>query len=593
MRHLALALALIFPISSFAVTPEFANQATQQGQLQIGDQLIDRDMRDFFKQLQSNQVQAVQSQQKKYYKEGDALKPQNPLAQQLQGDSDQPWGQRLTDEFRIQQANSRKDFCNGTDVGEWDKDKCLYTGEQMQTIGDVEAQGRRLEGANDNPKNLVWNANVTSGAKKYLDNIVEMSRGFTEGEVDVQPWSSDYWPIATGVTAKRYDNQEYLNATNGMKWEIMAEYFKTNEFSRTAAHYITDGGGVDAFINELSPAEKYDILVGDSAFQLTKNQIAEGEGYFRRNGKVETWMGICHGWAPAAYMDPRPTKSVQARDVRGNAINFYPDDIKALSTLKWANGITVECKGAAGCEHQAQNLQQASRFIGGRCNAKDADGGITFDAETGAVENRNSDCFDTNPSAWHKTVVNQIGVLSKSFVIDVTFDYEVWNQPVVSYKYTYFNPKTQDIADFKDAIQPKGFAGDKFAKHREANSAVKWIVGVAMDVVYEVETSPSARADDKTEYDALTKVRYIYDLELDAQGKILGGEWYNNTHPDFLWTPSEKAFAWNNVDHNDRGVKYNPAETMPTSLANLAKGREASVDGNVLKAILDGLLGRR
>jgi hypothetical protein len=54
-----------------------------------------------------------------------------------------------------------------------------------------------------------------------------------------------------------------------------------------------------------------------------------------------------------------------------------------------------------------------------------------------------------------------------------------------------------------------------------------------MDVTYIIEIEPGiARI-----FDAPTKtVRYIYDLELDAGYNVIGGEWYSNGHPDFMWT---------------------------------------------------------
>ena len=36
--------------------------------------------------------------------------------------------------------------------------------------------------------------------------------------------------------------------------------------------------------------------------------------------------------------------------------------------------------------------------------------------------------------------------------------------------------------------------------------------------------------------DKLKVVTYWYDLELDEDNNIVGGEWYTNRHPDFLWT---------------------------------------------------------
>ena len=65
---------------------------------------------------------------------------------------------------------------------------------------------------------------------------------------------------------------------------------------------------------------------------------------------------------------------------------------------------------------------------------------------------------------------------------------------------------------------------DTFAKFRQ-NKKAKKIVAVKMDVTYVVENEP--RVGEPYE-DSLTTVTYWYDLELDAQHNIVGGEWYNN-----------------------------------------------------------------
>ena len=58
-----------------------------------------------------------------------------------------------------------------------------------------------------------------------------------------------------------------------------------------------------------------------------------------------------------------------------------------------------------------------------------------------------------------------------------------------------------------------------------------------MEVVYLIETQPQRLSYDNAAMDAKSKVQYVYDLELDENGNIIGGEWYTNKHPDFLWTP--------------------------------------------------------
>jgi len=180
-----------------------------------------------------------------------------------------------------------------------------------------------------------------------------------------------------------------------------------------------------------------------------------------------------------------------------------------------------------------------SKFIGGRCNDKQPE----------QQDNRpvNSDCRDTNPATWHMAVVNQIGVAKRSFVIDATFDYEVWNQPVYSYKYSYFEPQTKKIANSieEGRVEVKNFRNDRRRRYRSPQA--KWVIGIVMDLTYIAENRPTEEAD--LEPNSRT-VRYTYDLELDQNGNIVGGEWYNNIHPDFMWLPSEDTLPAGNILKN-------------------------------------------
>lgn len=58
-----------------------------------------------------------------------------------------------------------------------------------------------------------------------------------------------------------------------------------------------------------------------------------------------------------------------------------------------------------------------------------------------------------------------------------------------------------------------------------------------MRVGYVLETSADGEPDDSPKYDAIRWVEYRYDLELNSQGQVIGGEWYSQIHPDFIWTP--------------------------------------------------------
>lgn len=549
-----LAIALVLVFQGVRMAPAQATTALdRRASLRLGANLIDQETKDFLRGFKSDPRSVIDAKKNKFNVDGTMIvvDPKSFLLR----DGTKPQGVKTTDAFTEDKEWFVSDkICQG-EVGQGE---CLST-----------QPGRRGIGANDRAERLVDNGRETT----FNSNLFKMAeQNLTRGRVAEQPWSSDYWALASGTTAKRYLDDNWPN----LDWHEVQRYY--------AAWFTAHGANAAAYIDQLSPAEKYDMLVGDANWTLTKAQLDEARPYaFNQDGSerdVERWMGICHGWAAAAYVDKRPRKTVVAYSPTGVPVTFYPDDIKALSVLKWANGRAVR--------YNAQGqLEYSSRFIGGRCNLRDES--IERDPATGAVTNDN--CFDSNPGAWHKSVVNQVGINKRSFVMDVTFDYEVWNQPVYSYSYTYFNPATlQPAATIRAAMQPIGSFNDRLAHLRARNypagsARPSHIVGVIMEVQYMVETMPQGSPTNDESRDAIRTVRYVYDLEITEAGEILGGEWYENSHPDFLWTPAPGSFAWNDID------QYITSWSVADSPANLTEvARRASASSIPLKAVVDGLI---
>ena len=329
--------------------------------------------------------------------------------------------------------------------------------------------------------------------------------------LDMDMWSGDYWPTFKMGLANRYMDEDYPNAQS---YNAYIDYFKSL-------------GPIDfdnpEEMSKLSPAEKYDLLVLDSQMTLSNWSLFTAQSaYSQEDGeeKAMTWAGLCHGWAPAAYKVPRPLHSVTL-DLGFGEVEFRPDDIKALATLLWAQAPVP------------------NRFLGGRCN--------TTDPEKDEFDRiKDPECFDINPSSWHKVIVNHVGIRKKSFVLDATYDLEVWNQPIKSYDLTYYNPETQTTSqDARQAlVKVEDFKSDIFKSYRSKKTA--YVLGVVMNIGYLVETSPSSRNTDSAEHDAIQNARYFYDIELDKDHNMIGGEWYHTAHPDFIWTPIEgaKAESW-------------------------------------------------
>ncbi|MCI5224189.1 MAG: hypothetical protein D3924_16345 [Candidatus Electrothrix sp. AR4] len=375
---------------------------------------------------------------------------------------------------------------------------------QQVTERDEVAVGRAAFAQNDQADSFV-DAFRYSG----LDSMQES--GLMRAGLKESPWSDDYWAFYLGSLGKRYADPSFPGTAN---WKENYDYIQNNP-----AAGIVAVGDTNA-INRLSPAEKYDILVGDTDYSLTRKMWNLGKKYYVSKGRVEVWMGLCHGWAPAAYMLPRPTGTATVLAADGQThLTFYPSDIKALATLLWAK------------------VKYSSRFIGGRCNDRNP----AKDPQSGRILSQI--CFDTNPGTWHLAMVNQIGASQRSMVMDATYDYQVWNQPVVSYSYRYFNPKTMYYAGSlsEAAVATNDFSNDKFVQYR--SNETDSIVGIEMKVSYTVENTPSPTSSDTSARDQVKTVCYLYDLELDLAGNIIGGEWYQNAHPDFLWTPVQGARA--------------------------------------------------
>jgi hypothetical protein len=366
--------------------------------------------------------------------------------------------------------------------------------------------GRSEIRGNDLPEQLVDRPEELIYSLKEMEN-----RSLMRSTLSVHPWSDDYWGLYQGLVAARYADPLFPATEH---WRTNRKYVEKYPASTIVAS--SKPGAIDV----LAPAEKYERLIGDKAFALTQAMWKRGETFADSHGNVETWIGLCDGWSQASMMLPRPVKTVvlTASDEHRTPVRIYPSDAKALATLLWSRG------------------NAPIRFVGGRCDVKkpekDKHGRIV-----------NQDCFDTNPGAWHLSVVNQLGVFRRALLMDATFDYEVWNQPLLGYQYRYFNPQSRRVSrSLQGAAVPIArFARDKFKAYRSKKTVS--IVGVAMELTYIEETDPSHEETDSDEQDATRKVTYLYDLELDRSGNVIGGEWYSNLHPDFLWVPEQGAHA--------------------------------------------------
>jgi hypothetical protein len=393
-------------------------------------------------------------------------------------------------------------------------------------------------------------------SQNYLKNLQEIEKlNLLEGQVDQIPWSGDYWPYSKGLIAFRYADRLGLAL---LDWKGLWKNTQDNPF------FLLKTQPEKA--KKLSPSEKYDWLVGSENHvgDLTANIWNQVKNSANQDGRIEGWMGLCHGWAPAAIVEKKPMSAFELSSIDNEKISFEPSDVKALLTYMWAvNSYNTD-------------------FLGTRCNEKNPKRD-----ENGRIISPG--CFDLNPAVWHLVVVNLIGQQKRSFVMDATFDYEVWNQPMLGYSYTYFNPKTNlETQKISEAIVIRSdLENDKYIKYRDSKSVS--VIGIKMKVGYVVETQALTLEMDSDQEDEVRWVNYEYDLELDSNGNVIGGEWHSNSHPDFVWSPSINA---NPASPYDRNINTLWLADQPFNRDWKSTAEASSKNGFVLKKVMDVILSR-
>ncbi|MBY0515901.1 MAG: hypothetical protein K2P81_03260 [Bacteriovoracaceae bacterium] len=320
-------------------------------------------------------------------------------------------------------------------------------------------------------------------------NLISLAVNGSTGQL---PWSGYFWPNFRGGIAYRFTDPSFPKND----WSEALRYVESLSWDRVP-------------VEQLSAAEKYDLLMGidpKDKNSLTSQQWNLARNEYTTTGTVATWQGICHGWSPASVFLPTPKKEVVLTNSQ-RSVRFSVEDIKALGSLYYANG------------------QFNTSYAGWRCNdnnpATDADGRIT-DAK----------CFDVNPADWHLILTNLIGLQKRPFLMDAQNSEQVWNKAVTAYRVEFFDVASysKKSFDFKTVLRQRARLNRlRFGTYRAPETV--WVVGVNSVVTVGEGHNPGVS------YSSTKEITYSYDLELDQEFNVIGGEWRSEDHPDFLWRP--------------------------------------------------------
>lgn len=347
----------------------------------------------------------------------------------------------------------------------------------------------RTPGSSDTQE--AWNQVNSPWIMSGSDTVTDFWNLPLSGEVAQKGWSDYYWPTYQGGISYR--------------WLTKSKIYPA--FPR---------GYTNTVFALQSPAEKYDILlnrydfptVASERYRTRVMKTIPGTSEFDPSYEIPAWEGLCHGWAPAAHNFKEP-KRVVTVTVRGNnKVVFYPSDIKALLTYYQQYG---------------GNRSTQTVFAGQRCNndfsklqEKYNRGEISW--ETLKAVRESEACRDTNAATLHLALANEIGRAKRGFIVDITRDAEVWNQPVNSFE--------SQITGARDG------ASDGAAPGTVKEVQIKTLMSYSVEVP---QSTVAVGAKEQT-------VEFEYVLELNDRGQVIGGRWLSDARPDFLWRESTPTF---------------------------------------------------
>ncbi len=417
------------------------------------------------------------------------------------------------------------------------------------------------------------------------------------------PWSDSYWPKQRGAFSYRWRQFQSENENPTMSVAERSEKFFVNYhfYSKDELKHMT----VDQ-IAMLSPMEKYDIFRGDYRYNLTKKYLfGKGNGPDRLSweGYCHAWAP-----AASHYAEPMPNLVVSddgipvsfgSGDVKALLIANYHESMFPGVFSVFADKTKRAYIGGKGCPTNVNFLYPTTKFKNGleeMAEYGNTDGVLDSELENKVREyqeglkrvlatNPNSvtlpfnakeiandpnlpakaraaasqpECMGVNAGTFHLVMANQLGIMHTGFELDKTRDGQIWNQPVRGFHSEilgYEAPTAHSTANTeKVAIVKTDF---EFAEDADYGWAFWYptltnLFKVDNDFLAEYAhyMKMLINIGDETEmktypYDIIDTVHYQYKLDLDHDGKIIGGEWITLERPDTLWIMEKRGFEGN------------------------------------------------
>jgi hypothetical protein len=329
-------------------------------------------------------------------------------------------------------------------------------------------------------------------------------------------WSETYWPSNVGGIAYRWSSPNPEPFKYKLKTKEELKVMSMEELS------------------QLSPAEMYDIAMGDYNYTLTKKTLG------RYSTRDLWWEGICHGWSQAATNYPEPAK-VLVSNPDGIRVPFGSSDVKALLAM-----------------HEGYNYGGAYSFTGRRCKVSgkvegEGDNRDRNPNPPSEADANTPDCKDVNAGAFHVVISNMLGIHGRGFVADIDRYNDVWNQPITSYESSVTGEEAITAADTAAGVTRKIRVKTKMTYGEELKFYTPELAATG------ARNFVSKNPVTGTVHQEFRNKPYEYILELDSAGKVVGGTWISQTRPDFMWMfERSKAFKNSPIPLGGLGKIYKP-----------------------------------
>lgn len=460
-------------------------------------------------------------------------------------------------------------------------------GENLATIGapSEQASGAKQGEAWDSSNN----PSMFASDLQYTYSALPL-----EGQAQTIPWAGSYWPVASDSINYRWAGPGSDSAP--MKYQ--KAYGGTNLEDAVSAQH-----GIDAFTSQKACTGPADCTGGGSAEGSCSMRPGATTGRC-----IPGWWGICHAWSPASILLPEPQHAVikngitfEVQDLKALATLVHNSTSSRFVSLRcnetgtsavdaYGRIVASDCRDTnAGTFHLLVTNYLGLRrqaFVEDRVAAAEvwnqplrgyhvvsqrpvsaseantligalATGGTTVNRSGTVAQNAWSQqgSFPVEAGSLVQVVMSGSGDADLYVRFGAAPDESTYTCRPYAGSSAETCSLTVPAGETQVFVGVRGYAptsdfslaittGARPPSSYVFNSRAASFVAVTLDLQY-ISESTASTGNTGAVIDQYTGTdRYDYLLELDAAGKIIGGEWTGaskQSHPDFLWLPTGVA----------------------------------------------------